>query len=404
MAAQLLFEVERHTPLTGTPWRDDAARQALQQIADEALASFEGLALWPAHPRDDPQSAAERFVGLYAGAAGVVWALQWLAREGAIAAPPSFAAVLASLPAKLRELQAPPADQTPSYLMGDTGILLLQWHSSGNAAVAQQLFDTVQGNAHHPSLEVLWGSPGSLLAAIHMAEASGETRWAELVQTQLQQLADALQPDPETGLPIWQQDMYGRRTRFIGAGHGLVGNVYTALRAGPLLPQALRDRYLDAALRNLQALALVDGTGLNWHPMSDSTRVAGRVPPVQDCHGAPGIINRLAAAPHTEAWDTLLRAAGELTWRAGPLLKGPGLCHGTAGNALALMKLGERFGETLWWDRGRAMAWHAAEQVAAARAAHGHGRPSLWTGDLGVACVLWAGLNSRPLLPVFDVF
>lgn len=404
MAAQLLFEAGSHAPLTGRPWRDDAARQALQLIADEALASFEGPALWPAHVLDEPETADMRYVGLYFGAAGVIWALQWLAREGAIAAPPSFDAVLASLPAQLRKLQAPAAGETASYLMGDAGILLLQWQNTRDAAVAQQLFDTVQGNATHPSLEALWGSPGTLLAAIHMAEASGETRWAELVRTQLQQLADALQPDPETGLPIWQQDMYGRRTCFIGAGHGLVGNVYTALRAGPLLPQGLRERYLDVALRNLQALALTDGACLNWHPMSDSQRVAGRIPPVQDCHGSPGIINRLAAAPRTEAWDTLLRGAGELTWRAGPLVKGPGLCHGTAGNALALMKLGQRFGDTLWWERGRAMAWHAAEQVAAARAKHGHGRPSLWTGDLGVACVLWAGLNSRPLLPVFDVF
>jgi len=68
------------------------------------------------------------------------------------------------------------------------------------------------------------------------------------------------------------------------------------------------------------------------------------------------------------------------------------------------MKLGERFGDETWWQRGRAMAWHAAEQVAEARTQHGHGRPSLWTGDLGVACVLWAGLSGRPVLPTLDVF
>ena len=33
---------------------------------------------------------------------------------------------------------------------------------------------------------------------------------------------------------------------------------------------------------------------------------------------------------------------GELTWRAGPLRKGPGLCHGTAGNGFAFLRAARR--------------------------------------------------------------
>ena len=65
------------------------------------------------------------------------------------------------------------------------------------------------------------------------------------------------------------------------------------------------------------------------------------------------------------AWDALLRAAGELTWRAGPLAKGPSICHGTAGSALACLKLWQRFGQAHWLERARLLALHAAQQVEA---------------------------------------
>ncbi|MFY9514394.1 MAG: lanthionine synthetase, partial [Rubrivivax sp.] len=74
---QPLFEAARHEPLTTTPWRDEAARQAIHEIAADALAAYEGPAMWPAHALDDPETPRQRFAGLYFGAAGVVWALQW---------------------------------------------------------------------------------------------------------------------------------------------------------------------------------------------------------------------------------------------------------------------------------------------------------------------------------------
>jgi hypothetical protein len=123
---------------------------------------------------------------------------------------------------------------------------------------------------------------------------------------------------------------------------------------------------------------------------------------VQDCHGAPGIVCRVAGA--RSAPDDLLRAAGELTWHAGPLAKGPSLCHGTAGSAMACLKLWRRLGDPLWLERARRLAMHAAEQVEAARTHHGQGRHSLWTGDLGVACTLWSCVRGDDHFPTLDVF
>jgi hypothetical protein len=96
--------------------------------------------------------------------------------------------------------------------------------------------------------------------------------------------------------------------------------------------------------------------------------------------------------------------AGELTWRAGPLAKGPNLCHGTAGNGYAFLKLHRRSGDALWLERARAFAMVAIEQCRAARRKYGRGRYSLWTGDLGVAVYLHACLKIDPRFPTIDFF
>jgi len=38
------------------------------------------------------------------------------------------------------------------------------------------------------------------------------------------------------------------------------------------------------------------------------------------------------------------------------------------------------------------------------RALHGQGRHTLWSGDLGMACVTWDCITGRPGFPTLDVF
>jgi hypothetical protein len=98
----------------------------------------------------------------------------------------------------------------------------------------------------------------------------------------------------------------------------------------------------------------------------------------------------------------LLLQAGELTWRAGPLTKGVAFCHGTAGNAHAFLHLFARTGDERWLARARAFAMHGIVQVEQERTEHGQGRHTLWTGDLGMACVLWDCISGRPGFPTLD--
>ena len=93
-------------------------------------------------------------------------------------------------------------------------------------------------------------------------------------------------------------------------------------------------------------------------------RLGGTGKLVQHCHGAPGMITCLADLPSgaDQVFDRLLLKGGELIWRAGPLTKGSNLCHGTAGNGYALLKLYRRTGDAKWLERARAFAMHAIEQ------------------------------------------
>lgn len=102
--------------------------------------------------------------------------------------------------------------------------------------------------------------------------------------------------------------------------------------------------------------------------------------------------------------DEMLIKAGNLVWNAGPLTKGPGLCHGTAGNGYAFLKLHRRTGDPIWLDRARAFAMHAILQQAKMRKEYGGGRYTLWTGDAGVAVYLWHCLNGLDGMPGLDTF
>jgi hypothetical protein len=414
-----LFDPQRHEALSAQAWSPEQAREAIAHICAAAQAEFDDTSgSWLLHPQDDPPQPGARSFNLYWGATGAVWALRHLADEGAVPLSRDYTPWIAQYPQRLREEAAHEQHGSASYLFGESAALLLAWQTTRRDDLADRLHAVVQGNQHNTAQEPLWGNAGTVLAAIRMAEEPGaDGRWAQLVASSIEALHDAMIVDPEIGTWIWEQDLYGRRARYLGGGHGLAGNAYAAWRAAafadPKQVQTIEQRALETlsrtALRATQDTA--DGTIalLNWHvlvnqDLLESWRAKGGKALVQDCHGAPGVVCRFATAPRNAAWDELLRGAGELTWHAGPLAKGPSLCHGTAGSALACLKLWRRFADPLWLERARLLAMHAAAQVEAARSRHGQGRHSLWTGDLGVACVLWECVAGNDRFPTLDHF
>jgi hypothetical protein len=234
-----------------------------------------------------------------------------------------------------------------------------------------------------------------MLAAAVMLERTHDERW----RAAWLDSADGLWREWRDDL--WEQDLYGRRTHILGPAHGFAGNVYV-LGRGDLLDDRRRAELERRTVETLARYALRSDGLAQWRPSLEPSRVPRRT---QWCHGAPGIVASLASlAPEDEELTALLVAGGELTWLAGPLRKGAGLCHGTAGNGYAFLKLFARTGDEVWLHRARAFAMHAIEQVEQATVAHGRGRHTLWTGDPGTALYVAGCLEGDPAFPTLDVW
>ncbi|HUZ84296.1 MAG TPA: LanC-like protein [Gaiellales bacterium] len=382
-----LYDPPSHEPLVDRPWDPEQVRRGIRAIAADAEAAFDSRG-WRAHPRDGAGGEQLEWAStVYLGGAGVVDALHRLAGRGLIEPARSYVPYLD----RPYRPDFPDADHERSLWMGETGIRLVLQRIAPSAANADRLAVLIGANARDERRELMWGSPGTMLAAGAMHELTGEPRWLDLWRRSAAWLRD--QCDPETGL--WTQRLYGQVTRWIGPAHGFAGCVL-ALSADAGDDQ---QRQAAAVVRRLA----VERDGLaNWPPRAEGGLGRGGASTrVQWCHGAPGIVASLAEiAPGDGEHERLLLAGGELTWQAGPLVKGANLCHGTAGNGHAFLALFRRTGDELWLARARAFAMHALAQVERDRAAFGFGHYSLWTGDLGAALYLADCLDGRCRLPL----
>jgi Lanthionine synthetase C-like protein len=393
------FEAERHTSLLEVQWDQSVVRAEIQSIVNDAYSAYSPGKLWPVHTNDSP-NAAQPFYMLYIGAAGVVWALDHLARVGASDRQRTFDAVLVDLIEPNRAIMS--RHGTGSLLMGDTGILFTHWRSSGSNTSKGLLASAIAGNRDNAVLELMWGSPGTMLAALAMHDLTGESRWADLYRESAVALQRACAYQADHACWLWTQDLYGSRVKMIGAVHGFAGNAFALIRGRALLDPDVWTMWSRRIADTLVATALHGEGGVNWPRSVGAPRPGRTAMLLQHCHGAPGMVTCLAGL--SEPIDDLLLEAGETVWNAGPLAKGAGLCHGTAGNGYAFLKLFARTGDQLWLERARAFAMHAIAQSTGDLSSHGARRYSLWTGDLGLAIYLWNCLEARADFPTMDLF
>ena len=402
----MLFDPSRHEPLQVLPWQEQRAREAIDWIVRETEAAFTPSRYWPMHPRDldpadDPGQVA---TPLYFGAAGVVWALRRLHALGACAATVAERIDLARLrDGNRRWLRAQGFEEFGSYLMGDLAIDLMAWERAPDAARADALAWLIDSNIDHPARELMWGSPGSLLAATFLHERDGDGRWADLVRRIAAQLRSELQWSDAHGCHFWEQHLYGHRCSYLDAVHGFVATAHGLLRARELLGADEWAFWQRCIEQTVTRSAMVEGGFANWRNelLSRADRPIRYL--MQYCHGAPGFVICLARWPG-DALDALLVAAGEAVWAAGPLTKGANLCHGTAGNGHAFLALHRRTRDPMWLERARAFAMHAIAQAEADARRFGQLRHSLWTGDVGLALYLWDCIHGQAEFPTLDVF
>jgi Lanthionine synthetase C-like protein len=354
----VLYSPEAHEPLAEGTWSEARARAAIAAVAADAEGAFKDG--WETHPEDvlDPADAATRFRNVYFGGAGVVDALYRLASRGHVELRRDYVPYLERSLELLPDF--PDEDAERSLWCGETGIRLVLQRLAPSQANLERLTELIAANERDERCELMWGSPGTILAGRELGLDVGPSiDW-------LQQQRDA------DGL--WTQHLHGRSSRCVGPAHGFAGCVL-ALGGVPDVSETLR------------RFAVEEDGLVNWLPYAEMRHLDehrdGQIR-TQWCHGAPGLVGTLA--PFLDEEDAV--AGGELTWRAGPLRKGAGLCHGTAGNGYAFLALLERTGDERWLTRARAFAMHAAGQVERGRSESGRGRHTLWTGDPGTALYL----------------
>lgn len=368
----MLYDPAQFDRLTDEPWETERVREAIRAIVEDADAAYDPETLWPAHEWDGWQAALP-LKSLYVGAAGVVWALAELQERGHAESSLDLRdAVVRALELWRAEPdwlegEERPAPAEASLLRGETGILLAARRLG--ADLAAELEARIRANVVNEAEELFWGTPGTLLAAVHAGfdEAARES-------------ADALAARRgENGL--WTQRLWGEEFQSVGASHGAVANVRALLHVDDPRNDALR-RETGAVVA--ERATVEDGLA-NWGD--------GRV---QWCVGSPGIV--------VCAWDyldeALLLAAAELVWRAGPHgdEKGAGICHGTAGNGFALLKAFARTGDERWLGRARRFAVHALRQAERLPP-----RYSLFTGGVGAALFAAACLDAEARYPLLDL-
>ena len=386
----MLYRPEDFEPVT-EEWNEDRVRAAIARIVADTDEAYRRQPLWPA-PDDTPVEPGRPEPSLYAGAPGVVWALDQLQRRGHAESTLDPAAVAVEALEAWREAPVvfPDYEDLPqresSLLSGEAGVLLVAWTLTGRPQLADDLHERVRANIHADDIdELMWGTAGTLLAARALLDGTGEERWRRACDDSAEALLGRRDADG-----LWTQRRF-KNTRSLGPVHGFVGNVHALLTAleGERAEQLRRE-----ANDTLTRFALREDALCNWPPSAEESlehRRTGEIR-LQWCHGAPGIV----ATAATYLDEALLLAGAELTWAAGAHRerKGAGICHGTAGNGYALLATFERSGDERWLDRARRFAVHALAQAEEEPPVY-----ALWIGAIGAAIFASDCLDARYRYP-----
>ena len=93
--------------------------------------------------------------------------------------------------------------------MGETGIRLVLQRLAPSAANLARLSELIAANAQDERCELMWGSPGTILAGRELGlDVTASVEW----------LRSARDPDG-----LWTQQLYGHTRRFLGPVHGFAG-------------------------------------------------------------------------------------------------------------------------------------------------------------------------------------
>ena len=249
-----------------------------------------------------------------------------------------------------------------TFLCGSPGPLTLRallHHRQGRAPDISAVINLAPSVADLSSGlpdELLYGRVGYLYCLLLLRQELGELSVPSLLVRRVLEAVlrsgQLLSRDTKSRSALlysWHDKVY------IGAAHGLAGILTMLLQARDHLTPAEMRELVRPSVDYVLNLQMKSGN----FPSSkgnDKDRL------VHFCHGAPGVVQLLLTADLV--WGTEdgrylagARRAGDVIWERGLLRKGPGLCHGVAGNGYALLRLYQvrhqsvqSLTDGLWWQ------------------------------------------------------
>lgn len=389
----MLYQSERHAQLAATDWTQEKAVNAIMDIRKRLLDNFDSENLWPCHPDEDSMCPVNK--SIYFGAAGVLMALKEIELKQKIAPSLDYKQIIQKV---YRNYLSNPdsGEVVPSLTIGESGILFLKFiWGEGVTSDLERLKKLIRENIKNPTLEALWGAPGTMLLPLYFYRKTQSQEWRDLFLENAEFLFSTW-CYPYKSSYVWEQDLYGKKRRILGAGHGFIGNITPLLAGRDLLSSERQEFLLNTTSKVLKLSAIHYNGEVNWPYLFDEPGDRGIL--MQWCHGAPGIITGLKNYP--KGWDPeldeLLIKGGHAIWTAGPLKKGVGICHSTDGNGWAFLTLYQRTKDPLWLKKARDFAMKALTQR--------NGRYSLWTGEAGLMLFLQSCIDENDEILSLDYF
>ncbi|KAH7965840.1 hypothetical protein HPB49_011385 [Dermacentor silvarum] len=184
--------------------------------------------------------------------------------------------------------------------------------------------------------ELLYGRVGYLYALLYIRKHVSPTAVDDgLIRNVVQAVLSSgqqLSAEEKSRSPLMYQ-WHG--SFYLGAAHGLAGIFYMLLQVQSVLTEAELTRLVQPSIDWLSALQYPSGN----YPSSIGSSTDKLV---HWCHGAPGTIHMLLLA-HLAFKETryleLAKKCADVIWHRGILKKGYGICHGTAGNGYAFLRM-----------------------------------------------------------------
>ena len=246
-------------------------RDVIAHVVRRTEARFARDDGWPMHRRDIDGGDDAPAWPLYHGACGVIWALTHLAASGAAMLARDYGDFVTSLVPRNRTwLRSFGCTFDASYAMGETGILLLEHGLNGTPATADRLAALIASNFDNPTRELMWGSPGTMLAALFLHERTGEERFATLFRATARTLRSQLEWSDEHACHYFTQDMYGQRSTYLDAVHGFVATASPLIRGRYLLEPGEWSSWHDCIENTVRRTATREGTLHFFHEDSPS--------------------------------------------------------------------------------------------------------------------------------------